>query len=95
MASDKQDVIIKIFGNEFSLKGDKEYIQKLAQYVDDKIREVDSMTSLGSSTKVAIYAAFQIADELFKQEAERENIEDKVSKKTTKMVKMLQEALKE
>ena len=53
------------------------------------------MTSLGSSTKVAIYAAFQIADELFKQEAERENIEDKISRKTTKMVKMLQEALKE
>ncbi len=93
---EKEEVIIKIFGNEFCLKGDnKEYIHKLAQYVDDKIREVDKTTALGSSTKVAIYAAFQIADKMFRQEAETKDTEDKVNRKTSKMVKMLQEIIKQ
>ena len=93
--SEKEEVIIKIFGNEFCLKGDKEYIHKLAQYVDDKIREVDSTTALGSSTKVAIYAAFQIADDMFRQGKERKDVEERVNRKTAKMVKMLQEIIKQ
>ena len=94
MDMEKQDITVKIFNNELRLKGDKESIQKLAQYVEDKIQEVERTTDLGSTTKVVIYAALQIAGELFQQEAENANIEDKVNKKASKMVKTLQEALK-
>ena len=95
MSVQKEEVIVKIFGNEFCIKGDRTYIQKLAQYVDNKMRETDSTAPFGSSTKVAIYTAFEIANELFQQEKERVNIEEKIGKKTSKMVKILQEALKD
>ncbi|MFH1783990.1 MAG: cell division protein ZapA [bacterium] len=95
MSIENEDVIVKIFGNEFCIKGDRKYIQKLAQYVDNKMREIDSTAPFGSSTKVAIYTSFQIANELFQQEKELENIEEKIGKKTSKMVKILQEALKD
>jgi cell division protein ZapA (FtsZ GTPase activity inhibitor) len=94
MSMDKEDVTVKIYNNELSLKGDKESIQKLAQYVDDKIQDVEATTKLNSTTKVVIYAALQIASELFQQEAENVNIEDKYNKKASRMVKTLQEALK-
>ena len=95
MNMEKEEITVKIYNNELRLKGDnKETIQKLAQYVDDKIQEVERTTELGSTTKVVIYAALQIAGELFQQETEKANIEDKINKKASKMVKTLQEALK-
>lgn len=94
MNTDKEDITVKVYNNEFSLKGDKESIQKLAQYVDEKIQEVEKTTDLGLGIRVVIFAALQIANELFHQKAENAIIEDKVDKKASKMVKTLQEALK-
>ena len=68
MAEDGNQVQISIFGQEYSVKApvDPEYIQKIAEYVDGKMREVQSgISSTQSSTRIAILAAMNIADELF------------------------------
>ena len=68
MSEEGNQVQISIFGQEYSVKApaDPEYIQKIAEYVDGKMREVQSgFTSTQSSTRIAILAAMNIADELF------------------------------
>lgn len=60
---------VKIFGMEYSLKVTEtpEYIEKLASYVDRKMREISENSSLVSTLKIAILAALRIADELHRE----------------------------
>lgn len=44
---------------------DEAYVRSLAQFVDEKIRQLWQSTSVKSQTKVAVLAALNIADELF------------------------------
>jgi len=56
----------EIFGQMYTIHGelDPDYIQKLADYVDGKMREVANATSTEDTQKVAVLAARAIADEL-------------------------------
>lgn len=68
--SDEYNILkVNIYGTEYPIKGttDVEYIKKVAQYVDNKMREVNKNISIDSSLKVAILAALNITDELFKE----------------------------
>ena len=74
MVESDGSVKVNIFGTDYPIKGDAdpEYVEKIAQYVDEKMREVSRYLSLPSTTKVAILAAMNITDELFKERTERE-----------------------
>lgn len=77
---------VNIYGTDYPIKGstDTEYIKKVAEYVDKKMREVDQNVAVVSTLKVAILAALNIADELFKERVDREefahDFEDKIRK---------------
>lgn len=62
---------VNIYGNDYPIKGntDVEYIRKVAKYVDTKMREVNKSVASESTLKVAILAALNITDELFKERA--------------------------
>ena len=66
--AEPESVTVKIFGNEYTLKGeaDAEYVQKVASFVDDRMNEVARSSSVASTAKVAILAAVNIADELLR-----------------------------
>lgn len=78
-----QTVTVNIYGEEYPIRGDadSEYILKVAAYLDDKMREVAERNNNKPPTKVAILAALNITDELFRaREAtskEIENLEEK------------------
>ena len=78
MSDDYNILKVNIYGTEYPIKGttDVEYIKRVAQYVDSKMREVNKNISIDSSLKVSILAALNITDELFK---EREKITTSVS----------------
>ena len=62
---------INIYGAEYPIKRDAEtdaeYILKVAEYVDEKMREIEQNVQSKSSLKVAILAALNITDELFQE----------------------------
>jgi len=57
----------EIFGQTYTIRGelDEAYVQKLASYVDEKMRAVANATSTVDTQKVAVLAALSIADELY------------------------------
>src|SRR5216684_1870210 len=59
-------VKMQIFGQTYSIQGelDGKYVQKLAQYVDEKMHEIADVTKTVDTQKVAVLAALAIADEL-------------------------------
>ena len=65
-----ESVTVNIFGKEYTLKGDAEsdYVQKVAAFVNERMNEVASHSAVASTAKVAILAAVNIADELFREQ---------------------------
>ncbi len=57
-------VRVEIFDQAYNLRGsDPEYILKLAEYVDSKMRAVASATNTIDTVRLAVLAALNIADE--------------------------------
>jgi len=69
MSDDYNILKVNIYGTEYPIKGttDVQYIQKVAKYVDEKMKEVNKNISIDSSLKVSILAALNITDELFRE----------------------------
>src|SRR6202521_2315418 len=57
-------VRVEIFDQAYNLRGsDPEYILKLAEYVDSKMRAVAQATNTIDTVRLAVLAALNIADE--------------------------------
>ncbi|MFQ5865104.1 MAG: cell division protein ZapA [bacterium] len=99
MESDSGILKINIYGTEYPIKGDvetdTEYIKKVAEYVDRKMREIDQNTLAKSSLKVAILAALNITDELFREREEKESMLTNVGDKVKNLSDLLDHGLKE
>src|SRR3990167_4968547 len=96
MASPAKNVLrVNIFGTEYPIKGDMdtEYIETVAKYVDSKIREIDKTGNLKSALRVAILAALNIADELFKERRSREQMLAELENKAKSLSAVLDEGL--
>ncbi len=82
---------MNIFGTEYPIRGDSdvEYIKKVAAYVDRKMYEVEKNSSAKSTLKVAILTALNIADELFRERAEKEKLTHELEIKIRKLSNLL------
>jgi len=74
MEEKKQAVKVNIFGEDYPIKGDSDalHIQSVAKYVDQKMKEVAEKISNKLPLKVAVLAAMNITDELFKEREDKE-----------------------
>jgi cell division protein ZapA len=67
-AQSNGSIRVEIYDQSYNLRGsDPEYIQKLADFVDAKMRAVAEHTSTVDSLRVAVLAALNITDELLSE----------------------------
>jgi cell division protein ZapA len=68
MADSDRVVSVEICGQRYPIRStlDAEYVSRLAGYVDEKIRAAGEATSSGDGQRLAVLAALNIADELFR-----------------------------
>jgi cell division protein ZapA len=68
MAEKANLVQVEIFGQTYSVKsgGDAAYVQKLAAFVDEEMKDVSRASGAVDSLKVAVLAALNLADECFR-----------------------------
>ncbi|MCE5299923.1 MAG: cell division protein ZapA [Spirochaetia bacterium] len=64
---EKSVITVNILGNEYTIKGvaRPDYIISLANYLNNRMTEVQEATGLKDAKKIAILAAINICDELF------------------------------
>src|SRR5215469_5136453 len=89
-------VRVEIFDQVYNLRGsDAEYIVKLAEYVDGKMRAVSEQTSTVDSVRLAVLAALNIADEyhLLKRRAETPKAE--IKQRASQLAHALDEVLED
>jgi cell division protein ZapA len=74
MADKGNHVQVEIFGQTYSVKAgnDPAYVEKLAAYVDEEMKDVSRASGAVDSLRVAVLAALNLADECFRlrQEAD-------------------------
>ncbi|MBM3770166.1 MAG: cell division protein ZapA [Acidimicrobiia bacterium] len=61
-------VSVQIHGQRYPIRSglDQEYVARLAEYVDERIRIAADASPSGDSLRLAVLAALNIADELFR-----------------------------
>ncbi len=66
--SEGKVIPVEINGQRYPIRSSLEpdYVARLAQYVDEKMRTAAESTPTGDSLRLAVLAALNIADELFR-----------------------------
>jgi len=89
-------VRVEIFDQGYNLRGtDADYILKLAEYVDSKMRAVAEQTHTVDSSRLAVLAALNIADEYHLLKRKMEGGGSESSSRTRQLLKALDEVLLE
>ena len=90
-------VRVTIYGQQYPIKGsaNEEYIRKIAEFVDTKMREVEAQIGVKSSLKIAILTALNIAAELLSVQEEKEQLIALYEEKTQEINNVIDQGLKE
>lgn len=102
MAADKnkqeaaQSIRVEIYNQTYNIRsdGDNDYIMRLAEYVDGKMREISSGTLTVDSLKVAILAALHIADEFHQLKTHHQQADAQLASRSAECSEMLDRVLK-
>lgn len=92
-----QSIRVEIYNQTYNIRsdGDNEYIMRLAEYVDGKMREISSGTLTVDSLKVAILAALHIADEFHQLKNQQEQTDAQLATRSAECAEMLDRVLKQ
>jgi len=94
--ADDSSVRVEIFDQAYNLRGsDPEYIVKLAQYVDAKMRAVAEQTHTVDTVRLAVLAALNIADEYHLLKRNQDSGAVEYLKRAHNLSNALDEVLKE
>ena len=89
-------VRVEIFDQAYNLRGsDPEYILKLADYVDAKMRAVASATNTIDTVRLAVLAALNIADEYHLLKKNRDGGATDYQKRAHQLVHALDQVLQD
>jgi len=88
----KKTFEVILLNQKFQLKSesDEKYVQRVADYVNKKLFDVQEKTKSVSSLNVALLAALNIADDFFKIKGERKDKVDKVRHKVKEIISMIE-----
>src|SRR6185503_3914482 len=87
---------LEIYDQAYTVRsdGDPDYLKQLAEYVDQRMREISSGTLTVDSRKVAILAALYIADELHQLQKIHESADEQLAVRSAECSEMLDRLLK-
>ena len=87
---------VEIYNQTYNIRsdGDSEYVTGLAEFVDQRMREISSGTLTVDSLKVAILAALHIADELHRLKRLHEQADTQLASRSAECAEMLDRVLK-
>jgi len=90
-----QTVTVNIYGEQYAVKTDDEpeYVEQVAHYVDTKMKEIADAGKVVTTSKIAILAALNIADEFLKAEVARQENDSETGRRIERLLLQLQGAV--
>ena len=98
MKGEREEVEITIFGSKYTLEGNKEYIKRLADDVEQRIKEGLKNSPEVSSLRVVVTTLLSVADELFtlKDRMMKEGRRDKFTEeKVNGLIRLIDEKIEQ
>jgi len=97
MTDKPSQVQVEIFGQTYAVRAGAEpgYVEQLAAYVDEKMRETGRASGAVDSVRIAVLSALNITDEYFRLRAELEKGDDSLSERAARMAQQLAAVLDE
>jgi cell division protein ZapA (FtsZ GTPase activity inhibitor) len=88
-------VNIDILGHQFAIKtdGDERYVQRIAEYLNAKSREVMEATHTVSTLDLFIKVAINLTDELFQERVAKEEFYRSVAEETRQVIREIEAQL--
>lgn len=79
--SQKNKVTVKIMDRDYTLVSDdsREHMQRVANFVDDKMQETYACNRKLSTSMIGVLTALNIADELHKVKSERDELQKRIN----------------
>ena len=93
--ADGRVVTVEIHGQRYPIRSslDQDYVLRLAAYVDQKISAAADSTTTGDSVRVAVLAALNIADELFRMRDVNRSRDGQLAERTSALEELLDRLL--
>ena len=91
-----EDVVVEIFGQTFRLSAgaaETEYMERLAAHVDERIRSIHNVSPSVPFNRLAVLAALNIADDLFKLQEDLDHATQLIDAKTDRLVTAIKQQL--
>jgi cell division protein ZapA len=97
ISNKEQKVRVSIFGEEYSVIGhaDREYILRVADLVDRKMREIAMASKNKSPNRIAVLTALNLAGELLEIKEKTESDLSKVENRAKNILELLDSKLSE
>jgi cell division protein ZapA len=88
-------VPVEIAGHRYPIRStlDAEYVARLAAYVDTKMRAAGESSPTGDSLRLAVLAALNIADELFRCRDETRALDGQIAERAGELERLLDRVL--
>jgi cell division protein ZapA len=92
-----QVVHVDIAGQRYPIRSDldPQYIGEIAAYVDEKMRLAAQELATADSSRVAVIAALNIADELFRSQADANGAEGRLLARTADIERLVDTVLQD
>jgi len=87
---------VQIMGHDYPLEansGDDLYVNRLAQFVEERMKEIKEESKVVDSYKLAVMAAMNISDELFRLKEHKGSNSQVMETKADELLRFLDEAL--
>jgi cell division protein ZapA len=87
---------IEIYGYTFNVKSDlnEEQILDIANFVDEKMKNLAAKLSVTSTSRLAIMAAINIAEEYYRLKLEQNELNKAIDRKSAQLIQMVEESIK-
>ncbi len=89
-------VRVTIYGHEYTVRAvaDPDYINEVAAYVDERMRETEiNLDGPQSPTRIAILAAMSITDELFTEKRKRSSSLEQIESRAEALSNLVDDVL--
>jgi cell division protein ZapA (FtsZ GTPase activity inhibitor) len=90
-------ITVDILGHQYTIKtdGDEQYIQKIAEYVNAKSREIRETSQSVSTLDTIMKVAMNLADELFQEKADKEAFYRSLEQESRQLIREIESQLEE
>jgi cell division protein ZapA len=90
-------VHVDIHGHRYSVKSelDAQYVNHLAEFLDARMQAASREVSSADPTRIAVIAALNIADELYRSRADSAGVADRLLAKTAEIERIVDAVLTE